>query len=151
MVRCPKCNQKIDYLLEYSEVEVRYRFSLDEHSNPDWAVDEYSDDDFPVTEYKCPRCQQVICYDEEVAVAFLHGEEIIPIEEPVLAAPEREYFPVIQTCREEVAMMFAPEFREEKMAGLDDAAIERIANKVGEHLFEGDLYWEILEGVVNGW
>ena len=150
MPRCPKCGAEIYSLYEYTDGEIRRTISLGEDRKVRWVNKVYLLNDIPVTKYECLKCQQVICNDEDVAVALLRGEEIIPLEEPVLVVAERRFFPVIQTCREEVAMMFAPEFREEKMAGLDDAAIEGIARKTGDRLMDMG-YWEALEAVANGW
>lgn len=84
MPKCPKCNAEIDYLHEYSEAEVRCRFSLGEEGEIVYQDRQSIGDGFPVIEYECPICKQVICTDTDIAISLLEGEEIIPVEEPVL-------------------------------------------------------------------
>ncbi len=79
MVRCPKCNEEIGYLIERREAETRCRLLLDERGDSHRLYREQIYDSFPVTEYQCPRCRHVTCSDECVAIALLQGKEIVPV------------------------------------------------------------------------
>jgi len=70
--RCPKCGEKIYYLIYYAKelVEATAYLSGDylEHSGWQTLSVDY-------VEYRCPVCNQVLFKDEEEVKKFLKGEE----------------------------------------------------------------------------
>jgi endogenous inhibitor of DNA gyrase (YacG/DUF329 family) len=75
MPKCPKCGEKIDWLYEYDEAEVRFKLYVDSEGDPVWSDREFIDATGDLIEYACPECNQVVCDYEEEALAFLRGEE----------------------------------------------------------------------------
>jgi hypothetical protein len=69
MPECPKCNEEIDHLVNYSHGWNRYIFSDDGgYSHRDFIFDDSKDDEF-----NCPHCGSILFVDEKIALEFLWG------------------------------------------------------------------------------
>lgn len=148
MPECPECGETIYRLCAYLESESRFHFVLDEKGEPEYIFVEGIDDSIgDVIEFACPECNSMLCTQEETAIALLQGGEFARVEESVPALPDVESYPVVQVSREEIAMAFAPEFREERMARMTDDDFAHIASKVGDLLIE--YFWDTLMEVAN--
>jgi len=71
MVKCPRCETEINYLRNYTNAEVVYRFYLDDNGRPEY--DHIDTILSPDSEFECPSCNQVLFTLESEAVAFLKG------------------------------------------------------------------------------
>lgn len=72
MGKCPKCNEKIDYLKNYQSGECLCELSI---LNDEQQYEEKGfQPDNQVNEYECPECSKVLFTDEEKAIAFLKGK-----------------------------------------------------------------------------
>ena len=73
-VKCPHCEQMIDYLNEYSSMWCHNDIYLDkdgtvDYNNRDPIMDEMRD-----TDYECPECSEIITHHYDKAIEFLKGE-----------------------------------------------------------------------------
>ena len=59
MVKCPKCGEEIDRLMEYLPMQKKSEIFLDDNGNYDrWWISEFeSDGDI---DYECPECSAVL-------------------------------------------------------------------------------------------
>jgi phage FluMu protein Com len=71
-VRCPKCDEEIDYLLVITKDSGVLRIKRDKPEY-EWNSDIYGDG-VMTFEFKCPRCLEVIFTDCDEAERFLMGE-----------------------------------------------------------------------------
>lgn len=68
MPKCPKCGEKITYLENVRDSYTTYRIFVFDGTGYYEKIDETSGD---LLEYRCPRCGQVLFYDEKGAINFL--------------------------------------------------------------------------------
>jgi len=72
--KCPKCHKEIEYLNDYSKVERRYFFTVNEKGEANY---EDTGDDTPTCDdddWECPECQTTLFTSEEEATDFLMGK-----------------------------------------------------------------------------
>jgi len=69
MVKCPKCKEEIETLLNIVSGTMCYEF--DDSGNYEQKGD--FEDDSNVNEYWCPKCQKALFNNEESAIKFLNN------------------------------------------------------------------------------
>ncbi len=69
---CPRCNEKIDYLVStVSGVMMQY-LSINKQGDVQYEVGEFEPNEDTI--YYCPACGNEIPFIEKEAIAFLKGE-----------------------------------------------------------------------------
>jgi hypothetical protein len=71
--KCPKCEQEIDRLVNWSSSLHKYLFTIDKKGDADYEeLDEVVGD---INDYECPECWEVLFSDEQDAITFLQGSQ----------------------------------------------------------------------------
>lgn len=71
-IRCPKCNEKIEWLKHYSSGEMYYMFDVKTNSLGNYGEQEFLPDN-KVNDYECPHCSEILFTDGKKALKFLNG------------------------------------------------------------------------------
>lgn len=74
MPKCPCCLKEIDYLLNEVPGTDKYIFEV-KNGNPKYSKASGRTACDP--EFECPKCNGIIFFSEEEAIAFLKGEKVI--------------------------------------------------------------------------
>ena len=71
-MKCPKCNEEINTLINTESGEMEYSLSIDCQGDIEWSqINFYGVDS---NEFVCPKCGQMLFANQEDAIAFLKGE-----------------------------------------------------------------------------
>lgn len=70
MVKCPKCNENIDFLINVRRLEEDYIFSL-----KGYELSYQREGLFSEEYWICPNCEEMLFVNEEDAKRFLKGGE----------------------------------------------------------------------------
>ena len=72
-IRCPKCNEEVDFLKHYESGENYYMVFDNEDGSLRYDEQEFQPDN-KVSDYECPHCDETLFTDEKKALKFLEGE-----------------------------------------------------------------------------